>query len=93
MTGPVKGQGIHANTAGIQTKRSGYLAQWMCLLPLENEEVKFKLFSCLSCLVFFLFSLSIYILIKAMSGCKIVPRHGKKEISNVLRNVANFHWQ
>lgn len=54
MTGPVKGQGIHANTAGIQTKRSGYLAQWMCLLPLENEEVKFELFSCL---VFFLFSL------------------------------------
>lgn len=96
MTGPVKGQGIHANTAGIQTKRSGYLAQWMCLLPLENEEIKFELFSCLSCLVFFLFSLfslSIYILIKAMSGCKIVPRHGEKEISNVLRNVANFHWQ
>ena len=94
MIGPVKGQGIHANTAGIQTKRSGYLAQWMCLLPLENEEVKFELFSCLSCLVFFLFSLSIYILIKAMPGCKIVPRHqGEKEISNVLRNVANFHWQ
>ena len=57
MTGPVKGQGIHANTAGIRTKRSGYLAQWMCLLPLENEEVKVELFSCLSCLVFFLFSL------------------------------------
>ena len=59
--------------------------------PLENEDVKLELFSCLSCLVFFLFSLSIYILIKAMSGCKIVPRRGEKEISNVLRNVANFH--
>ena len=93
MTGPVKGQGIHANTAGIQTKRSGYLAQWMCLLP-RSKSSSFSLVSLVLSFSFFpFFSLSIYILIKAMSGCKIVPRHGEKEISNVLRNVANFHWQ